>query len=167
MEWHQLDADAASPLNPGGAASSSLAAVSCTAATIAAPRRVPMPPRRRQPAAGPGARGGVGRHQLDDPDARKARIGYDSVLSGVDCPTAINCIAVGYDYYNQGPQDAALAEQWDGSSWTIQPTATPSGGYVRQALERFMRDGNLLHGGGDIRPLRSTGRTMERQHLDD
>jgi hypothetical protein len=54
--------------------------------------------------------------------------GYDSVLSGVDCPSATDCIAVGYDYYNQGPNDAVLAEQWDGTSWTIQPTLVPSGG---------------------------------------
>jgi hypothetical protein len=56
--------------------------------------------------------------------------GYDAVLSGVDCLSSMECIAVGYDYYNQGPQDAVLAEYWDGTSWTIQPTPVPSGGYV-------------------------------------
>jgi hypothetical protein len=54
--------------------------------------------------------------------------GYDSVLSGVDCLSAAECIAVGYDYYNQGPQDAVLAEQWDGTSWTIEPGLAPSSG---------------------------------------
>jgi hypothetical protein len=52
--------------------------------------------------------------------------GYDSVLSGVDCPSATECIAVGYDYYNQGPNNVVLAEQWDGSAWKIQATPGPS-----------------------------------------
>jgi hypothetical protein len=37
---------------------------------------------------------------------------------------------VGYDYYSQGPQDAVLAEQWNGTSWAIQPTPIPAGAYT-------------------------------------
>ena len=119
-----------SPVNPSGAASSSLAAVSCTAATsctaagaYATPVGGNPPPDLALAEAWDGTS-----WTIQTPQSPGS--GYNSVLSGVDCPTAMNCIAVGYDYYNQGPQDAALAEQWDGTSWTILPTPTPTGGYV-------------------------------------
>jgi hypothetical protein len=54
--------------------------------------------------------------------------GYFSALSGVDCLSAIECIAVGYDYLGQSGEDLVLAEQWDGASWTIQPGMSPGGG---------------------------------------
>jgi len=56
--------------------------------------------------------------------------GYDTVLSGVACTGATLCMSVGYDYYNQGPQDAVLAEQLNGSSWTLAPPQIPAGAYT-------------------------------------
>jgi hypothetical protein len=40
-----------------------------------------------------------------------------NVLAGVSCPAKGLCIAVGYYNTSSGPQP--LAEQWDGTSWTV------------------------------------------------
>jgi hypothetical protein len=48
-----------------------------------------------------------------------------SELGGVSCTTA-SCVAVG-DYVNSSGLDVTLAERWNGTSWTIQPTPNPSG----------------------------------------
>jgi hypothetical protein len=53
--------------------------------------------------------------------------GYDSVLSGVSCPAATACTGVGYDYYNQGANNAPLAEQWNASGWAIQSAPSAAG----------------------------------------
>jgi hypothetical protein len=47
----------------------------------------------------------------------------DNVLFGVSCTTATACTAVGY-YQNQStyPTQFSLAESWNGTSWSIQPT---------------------------------------------
>jgi hypothetical protein len=50
--------------------------------------------------------------------------GYQSVLSGVSCPAATVCMAVGYDY---GPQDGPLAEEWNGITWSLLAIPAPSG----------------------------------------
>jgi hypothetical protein len=50
-----------------------------------------------------------------------------SSLEGVSCATASACIAVG-SYSVTGTTDQlTLAEHWDGTHWTIQSTANPSG----------------------------------------
>jgi hypothetical protein len=49
----------------------------------------------------------------------------DVALNAVSCPTAVNCTAVGASF---GESSAtSLAEHWDGTSWTIQPTPSPGG----------------------------------------
>ena len=48
-----------------------------------------------------------------------------TTLSGVSCLSATNCTAVGQFNTGSGPQP--LAEQWNGSSWTIQTTPAPTG----------------------------------------
>ena len=53
-------------------------------------------------------------------------------LSGVSCVTAVSCSAVGYSHDGHGV-DVSLAERWDGSRWTIQPTVDP-----RQANDTFL-----------------------------
>jgi hypothetical protein len=51
-----------------------------------------------------------------------------SVLSGVSCTAATACTAVGYyDNSSFGNPALTLAERWNGSSWTIQPTPNPAG----------------------------------------
>jgi hypothetical protein len=49
-----------------------------------------------------------------------------SELNAVSCTTAASCIAVG-DYVNSSGLDVTLAEQWNGTTWTIQPTPNPPG----------------------------------------
>src|SRR5262249_44337171 len=46
-------------------------------------------------------------------------------LAGVSCPSATSCTAVGGYQANSVPR--TLAEAWDGSSWSVQPTANPAG----------------------------------------
>ena len=49
--------------------------------------------------------------------------GGDAGLQGISCATASSCMAVGYDIVNATTDtETTLAEQWDGSSWSIVPT---------------------------------------------
>jgi hypothetical protein len=50
-----------------------------------------------------------------------------SVLAGVSCSSATACTAVGYYDSRSAKAVLPLAESWDGSSWSIQPTEVPSG----------------------------------------
>jgi hypothetical protein len=49
-----------------------------------------------------------------------------SVLDGVSCPTASRCLAVG-NYFDSDSVAETLAESWNGSSWSIVASPTPSG----------------------------------------
>jgi hypothetical protein len=49
-----------------------------------------------------------------------------SLLAAVSCTSAASCTAVGASFYNSSPRVRTLAERWNGSRWTIQPTARPS-----------------------------------------
>jgi hypothetical protein len=51
--------------------------------------------------------------------------GVFPVLSGVSCPAAGFCEAVGS--FDSGRIAVLLAETWDGTSWTIQPVPSPAG----------------------------------------
>jgi hypothetical protein len=50
----------------------------------------------------------------------------DSYLSGVSCTSATACTASGY-FLTHGGIDVSLAEGWNGSAWSIEPTARPLG----------------------------------------
>jgi hypothetical protein len=47
-------------------------------------------------------------------------------LFGVSCSSSTSCTAVGY-YTNSSGMDVALAEVWDGHTWTIQTIPNPTG----------------------------------------
>jgi hypothetical protein len=47
-------------------------------------------------------------------------------LGGVSCPESRACAAVGF-FTNASGRDDMLAERWDGSRWSIEPIAAPSG----------------------------------------
>lgn len=51
-----------------------------------------------------------------------------STLNGVSCTLANACTAVGY-YYASGAA-LTLAQTWNGTIWTVQPTANPAGSPV-------------------------------------
>lgn len=44
---------------------------------------------------------------------------YDTVLTGISCPSRRACIAVGYFDRSPDAGASALAERWDGSRWTL------------------------------------------------
>ena len=48
-----------------------------------------------------------------------------AVLESVSCPSSGACVAVGY--YSASSSGGTLAESWDGSAWSILPTAKPNG----------------------------------------
>ena len=48
-----------------------------------------------------------------------------TTLNGVSCTSAKACTAVG-NYYVTGGNTSTLAERWDGTSWTVQPTPNPA-----------------------------------------
>lgn len=52
--------------------------------------------------------------------------GGDSDLSGISCTSATACTAVG-SYINSTGHRVTLAERWNGTSWTVQPTPNPLG----------------------------------------
>ena len=54
-----------------------------------------------------------------------------SYLFGVSCTSASACTATGFSVTSAGVS-AALAERWDGTTWTIQPTPSPSGATASQ-----------------------------------
>jgi hypothetical protein len=49
---------------------------------------------------------------------------FEAQLTGVSCPSATTCIAVGY--YNT-PNDVPFAEQWNGTTWTAQAVPGQTG----------------------------------------
>ncbi|WP_445148954.1 hypothetical protein [Baekduia sp. Peel2402] len=52
-------------------------------------------------------------------------------LSGVACPTATSCQAVGYQFDSLGVQ-TTLAETWNGTTWSTRSVATPTTGQDAQ-----------------------------------
>jgi hypothetical protein len=52
--------------------------------------------------------------------------GGPSALNGVSCTSATACTAVG-NYTNEDGIHVALAERWNGSTWTVQFTPSPTG----------------------------------------
>src|SRR5262249_38965450 len=50
-----------------------------------------------------------------------------SALNAVDCPSASVCVAVGNSFTHSGVE-ITLAERWNGTRWSIQPTPNPSSG---------------------------------------
>jgi hypothetical protein len=49
-------------------------------------------------------------------------------LTGISCPAASLCIAVGFAVTTNAPYLRALAETWNGTRWTIQATPQPGSG---------------------------------------
>jgi PKD repeat protein len=47
-------------------------------------------------------------------------------LEGVSCVSSMQCTAVGHATNSLGAEET-LAERWDGSAWTVQPTPSPAG----------------------------------------
>jgi hypothetical protein len=50
-----------------------------------------------------------------------------ATLMAVDCLKAAECVAVGTAGFANSGQSATLVEQWNGATWTVVPSPTPSG----------------------------------------
>jgi hypothetical protein len=107
--------------NPTGASSSSLSGVSCPSATACTAVG--------DAAVGRGIIATVAEHWDSTtwavqatPNATGAS---SSSLQGVSCTSTTACIAVGES--NGTGTQSTLAERWDGTAWTIQPTPNPTG----------------------------------------
>ena len=79
-------------------------------------------------------------------------------LSGVSCPEPESCVAVGSYQLSSG--GVTLAEVWDGTSWSIDPTPNPSGstnsrfaGISCPGLNECMAVGVYLDHAGGYSPL--------------
>lgn len=55
-------------------------------------------------------------------------------LTGIECSSATQCLAVGYDTDTHYHADVTLGEQWNGSVWSIVPSAAPGESYFRSSL---------------------------------
>jgi hypothetical protein len=58
---------------------------------------------------------------VDHPVPAQPTGGFDSTLTSVSCTSPSACTAVGY-YSTASGGSQALAERWDGTSWTVQAT---------------------------------------------
>lgn len=113
--WNGSNWTVQSTPNPAGAASSQLSEVSCrSAASCEAVGQFTSGGATQTLAEG---WNGSGWAIQSTPNVTGAS---QSVLSGVSCPSAAACEAVGNSA--TGTNSASLAEVWNGSAWAIQPT---------------------------------------------
>jgi len=87
-------------------------------------------------------------------------------LTGVACPSARKCTAVGVDTASDGLTNT-LAEQWNGTTWTIEPIPSPAG--IRAQLDSVACPTTrscTAAGFTSPRAHHPPRRTMERQNLD-
>jgi hypothetical protein len=108
--------------NPSGAATSSLLGVSCPSATACTAVGYYTNQANVEVAL---AEHWNGARWVIQPTAIPAGA-LSSGLSGVSCPSATACTAVG-GYTDSSGVGVALAERWAGNRWTTQPTSTPTG----------------------------------------
>jgi hypothetical protein len=113
---------------PGGATSSLLFDVSC-----ASPRSCTAVGSATEPSGitVPLAERWNGRSWSIQPTPRPlANGGRVAYLGGVSCASTKTCVAVGFSGNRAGTRGRAIAERWNGTGWTIERTAQPSGAAV-------------------------------------
>src|SRR5215469_11956177 len=121
-EWNGTGWALQPTANPAGATSSFLDAVSCTTATACtAVGRYETSSNQVLPLA----EQWNGTSWALQPTANPAGA-TSSFLDAVSCTMATACTAVG-QYYTSSRQRLTLAEAWNGTAWTIQPTPNPPG----------------------------------------
>jgi len=113
--WRDLSA-----ARPPGAASINLTGVSCAAATVCLAVGFYI---KSSGGLGMLAETWNGTTWTLHPPIRPG--GMPGDLTGVSCATARACMAVG-SYVNSSGARLALAESWNGTAWTVRPTAQPA-----------------------------------------
>src|SRR6478609_3158058 len=92
-----------------------------------------------------------------------------SFLQDVACTSASACTATGY-YGSSAGVDQALAESWNGTTWTLQSTPTPSGATSSGTVRGVVHLSVGVHRHGVLRDQRrrlpDAGRDLERHDLD-
>ena len=85
-------------------------------------------------------------------------------LIGVSCPSRSSCLAVGgHGNPFTGPALGTLAEQWNGTTWSIQPTPNPpGGGWFLTAVSCTSPSACTAVGGRLVPPGKPTGTLAER-----
>jgi hypothetical protein len=84
---------------------------------------------------------------------------FGDILTGVSCPTATACTAVGNDIDVTGTQ-VPLAESWNGTSWKIHSTPVPAGSLAAVMFGVWCTAPNACTGvGGHIDPAQ-IGKTL-------
>jgi len=90
-----------------------------------------------------------------------------SLFSGVSCPAITQCIAVGYyaDHANLG-HILTVAELWNGTAWSLQPTAEPTGAGQSYLFGVSCTSSNICTAVGASVPVTgsSVGTLIERKH---
>jgi hypothetical protein len=59
------------------------------------------------------------------PNAPGSSSSSQNALNAISCTSATACTAVGYSRSDSTPSPVPLAERWDGTAWTVQPTPSP------------------------------------------
>jgi hypothetical protein len=118
--------------NPAGAAYSVLYAVSC--ATTSSCLAVGSAAGRVLAESWKGTRWTI------VPSADPSTTAYGE-LTGLTCSSATRCLAVGYETDTLYHADLTLAEEWDGSAWTIVPSAAPGRALSRSSALHAMSCG--------------------------
>jgi hypothetical protein len=114
---------------PTGAAHGEFDAVSCASAASCTATGLYFKPGGRSPAL-PVAAHWDGANWTLQKVPLLAGASDESVASGVSCPTATRCIAVG-DYLATGRSGGPVAARWNGSRWTVQAMPSVAGTLLR------------------------------------
>ena len=92
-------------------------------------------------------------------------VGTQDSLSGVSCPSSVYCVAVGSYVDTSTGHDAPLIERWNGSLWSIGPSAQLRD---QRLGERLLYEFDQLYGRRDwIYPIWQPVRELEWQRVGD
>jgi hypothetical protein len=120
--WNGTKWSAEAPPNPSGTTQSNSGAVSCespASCTAVGTYYTKSGTERTLAEYWNGSAGAV--HTTPNPSG-----GFGYLLAGVSCPSVTRCSAVGQ--YGSGGGYVTLAEQWNGTKWSVQKTRNGAGG---------------------------------------
>jgi len=70
---------------------------------------------------------------MPSPNARTRGTTHNSYLTGISCPSATSCTAVGY--WSSRSAQKTLIESWNGTTWSIVPSPAVAGANPNSALQ--------------------------------
>lgn len=132
--WNGVSWTVATTPNPSGSTFNEFTSVSCPTSTNCTAVGDSGPGPLLAEAWNAGA--GWHIHPVHTP---KTNYGYDSSLADVSCTSGTACMAVGH-YTSTQYCGLTLAELWNGSTWTVNPTLSPIG-----FKSSYLRPGTVGH----------------------